>query len=97
MGLAVSLSSLCICCMRHSTKILSFYLVYDLNTIFPESIAVASFLRFSFSSQELNVPLPVTITLCISFIFPDLGFCAVVNYVQQAQLSSAGVWGCGFG
>lgn len=95
MGLAVSLSSLC--CMRHSTKILSFYLVYELNTIFPESIAVASFLPFSFSNQELNVPLPVTITLCISFIFPDLGFCAVVNYVQQAQLSSAGVWGCGFG
>lgn len=74
MGLAVSLSSLSMCCVMHSAKIPFYFLGIRIKFIFLESIAVAQFLPFSFSSQELSIHLPVTAALCISFIFPDLAF-----------------------
>lgn len=73
------------------SPLLSISLVYELNLIFLEFVAVAQFLPFSFSGQKLNVPLPVTIALCIAFIFLDFWFCAVVDHVQQPHLSAAGV------
>lgn len=62
------------CCVMHSAKIPFCFLGKWIKFVFLESIAVAQFLPFSFSSQELSVHLPVTTALCISFIFPDSAF-----------------------